>query len=241
MIDIPLQYDSVIGRLLPTLSLFGNRDLYYEGKPLTKGVGRLPLKITSSFFRKFVCPGGCYVCCALLKHSNDYIVGESSWEDMPLEFQEKFERRILDFEVKDIPHRISLRSTLEIHQPKQTSPRETNVDFSNYCTFLGTIEGYGTGCKLHTTGSPLECRSAYNMRVSEFNDVEIRVTKQGLGRAWRYDPAPECEFLDDVPFEELDLQDNIYILKRYREWAHLIGYRPAANRLSALIVRQHRC
>lgn len=222
--------DSVRDRMLPWLSLFGDGRLTLAGETLTKSQKRLPLRVTSSFFRRFECVEGCYVCCARLGISLDYLEGESAWLRMPKEFKSLFTPRTI--EVNQGQYTVW---THEKQGYRDNAKRETDADrLKHFCTFLASVRpNGGPGCSLWQTGSPLGCASAYNMHVHERPEA-VFVTKRGLGRAWAYDPEPECLFYD-TDIAEADLETNVNLLQRFLEWAMIFNYEPAMNRIDELL------
>lgn len=220
--------DSVTGRVIPWLSLLGSGMDTIDGKPITKSQQRLPIHIGSSLFRRFECVEGCLVCCAVLSISLDYIPTEKAWEKVSVPWL--FKPRTI---VVNGRHRQIMSHDKEGR--RDHAKRETNPDkLKSYCTFLAPVRNGSPGCSLWRTGSPLGCASAYNMRVSEQPD-RVLITKQGMARAWRYDPAPECEF-HDVPLEESDIDTNIHLLGRFLEWAQYFEMKTSIERIHHLII-----
>lgn len=222
----PTVLDS-LPRMIGWLSLLGNRDVHLDGRLVTKGRGRIPVEVTSSFFRKFVCVDGCFVCCAVLSVTLDYLPGETAWVNLPGKVKDDFQPRVVTVNGRGI---VFVEKNKRPTQ-RQRSSRET--DGSPYCDYLKPVrENGGLGCSLWQTGSPLGCATAYNMRVTEHSRGIVRVTKQGLSRAWRYDPKVECEFHDvDYP----DIDTNIRLFKRLIEWAEILDLQPSADRIKAIV------
>jgi hypothetical protein len=221
--------DSVTGRTLPWLSLLGNGDDTTGGIPLTRAQDRLPVHISSSLFRKFTCTEGCYVCCATLSVSLDYIPVETAWLD---------NRRKSMFEARKLEVNGSMYTVMsnlsKIGDRKKKPERETDPNvLSRFCLFLEPIRNNQPGCSLWKTGSPLACSTSYNMRISEHPD-HVQITKQGMGRAWRYDPSPECKF-DVVPIEEADIQTNIVLFERLLEWGRYFQISGSEERITQII------
>lgn len=219
---IPPTSDTVLQRILPALSLFGDRDLITP----TKGEGRLPIRITSSFFRKFECPAACSsICCRVFDCSLDFFDTEPSWLSLPEEIRATATRRIVRINGIDLP------------VYSWWKPRERVTDRNDFrnlkCQFLQPIRDGHLGCSIWQTGNPLECGSAYNMRITERDD-HVSITKQGLGRAWAYAESPLCEF-HDVRLKDADIETNIAIFKRYQFWAERIDYHPAVSRLKSIV------
>lgn len=227
----PLVLDS-LPRMIGWLSLLGDREVRVDGKLVTDGEGRLPVEITNSFFRQFTCVDGCFVCCAVLSVTLDYLAEESAWTKMPDEKQELFDHpRVVDVNGQKVLFMSKSKRRGPPHQPRET-------DGSPYCTFLKPIRpGGGLGCDLWQSGSPLGCATSYNMRVTEQVRHErrtVRITKQGMSRSWRYHPAPECEFLTvDKP----DIEENIKLFIRLQEWAEILHLLPAFERIETIIDR----
>lgn len=224
--DEPVVLDS-LPRMIGWLSLLGNRDVTMDGKLLTKTTGRLPVEITGSFFRQFVCVDGCFVCCAVLSVTLDYLVQEGSWRRQAPETQDLFPtRRVVDVNGKQV---------VFAERDKKRGPKAAarESDGSPYCKFLAPVrEAGGLGCMLWDVGSPLGCATAYNMHITDHSNGTVRITKMGMSRKWRYDPAPECEFLTvDKP----DVQTNIQLFSRLHEWAIYLDLWPAADRISTII------
>lgn len=226
--NIPITADSVIGRILPALSLFGNRDLKVDGRLVTKQEGRLSIRLTPSFFRKFTCPDTCQaICCRVFDCSLDFCEKESAWQRLSPEIKEMFSPRVISVGEKSM-------TVYSLWKPREkVTDRQDRSNIQ--CSFLQPVRNGNLGCSIWETGNPLECGAAYNMRVSE-TPTHVMISKQGLGRAWRYPEPPQCEF-EVVPVNQADLQSNIDIFKRYIEWAKAIEYRPAEERLTQIISR----
>lgn len=211
-------------RMLSWLSLLGNGDVTKTGKPLTQTGRRLPVVVSDSFFRKFTCVEGCFVCCAVLNISLDYI---------PIEYGRLYSFDARKFEPREIVVNGVPRTIYSTGKPRAKQDRPRESDGSKYCTFLKPVRNGQLGCSLWQTGSPLGCSTAYNMRVTELAGREVRITKQGLARAWRYDPAPECEF-EAVPVDKADLETNVGLFRRLMEWAAFFELPEAYERCQAI-------
>lgn len=229
MVVDPLVLDS-LPRMIGWLSLLGDRDVRLDGKLVTDGEGRLPVEITNSFFRQFTCVDGCFVCCAVLSVTLDYLAEESAWTTMTDDHQDLFDKpRTID---------VNGQKILVMSKGKRRGPphQAREQDGSPYCSFLKPIRpGGGLGCDLWQTGSPLGCATSYNMRVAEQmrNDRKfVRITKQGMSRSWRYHPSPECEFLIvDKP----DIEENIKLFGRLMEWASILDLTSAFKRMESIV------
>jgi hypothetical protein len=230
---IPSASDTVLQRILPALSLFGNCDLDVSGRErVTRSDVRLPIRITPSFFRKFECPAACSsICCRVFDCSLDFFDTEPAWLELPEEIRSTAISRSID---------VNGTSLLVYSWWKPREYVTNRNDFRNVkCQFLQPIRDGHLGCSIWQTGNPLECGSAYNMRVTELAD-RIAITKQGLGRAWAYKESPLCEF-NEVVIDKADIESNIAIFNRYRQWADRIGYQPAVERLSLIIRSLDQC
>lgn len=101
------------------------------------------------------------------------------------------------------------------------------------CPYLSPTRPDGNlGCSFWDTeaGQPLECAAAPQLLMSTRGDKYATLSKRPFGRAWAWKETPQCEFTDlvmtpdDIP-DDLDLSNEIGLLRRYQEWAYLFEIR----------------
>lgn len=217
-------------RPLYILSLLGDRTVTMDGQLLTTGVGRLPIRITTSFWRHFHCAEACKaVCCISTRAHMVFLPDETGFLGLPEEARGRFSTVTIDVN----------GSTFDVCQSsKSTMGTKPDLDrpVGRYCQFLGVREDTGGwGCTLHQYGKsskPVICQGGLEWTIGEVNNDHVRMNQRLLGRHWLYDPPMMCEYTDTgVP----DVDEKISIFGRYREWATHFGIVSALDRIEACI------
>lgn len=217
-------------RILYILSLLGDRSVTMDGRLLTTGTGRLPIHITTSFWRHFHCAGACKaVCCISTRAHMVFLPQESGYLRLPEEVRGRFSSVTINVNGVDFEIRQSSKSTMG------TKP-DLNRPINRYCQFLGIREDTGGwGCTLHQYGKeskPLVCHSGLEWTINEINNDHVRMSQRLLGRHWLYDPPMMCEYTTrDVP----DVDGKISIFNRLREWAEIFKIGSALERIDACL------
>lgn len=217
-------------RILRWLSFLGDRDVTLDGNSLTKTSGRLPVVITPAFYRRFGCPSSCRaVCCISMPGKMDYLYGEYAWAMLPWSVRSKFSDRMIE---------INGEKFLFYRVEKNTEGTKPNPDRSpeSFCQFLGPVrEGGSWGCTLHVYGlekKPLCCHGFLEFSISEIDGRLIQMGQRGIGRQWRYEPAPQCIFEEEA---RPVIQEKLAILSRLREWATILKIESARDRIGKIM------
>lgn len=219
--------DTFSTRILPLMAALEGVALIIDEEFLTER-GRRPLVVTPSFFRKFGCPTTCNVCCLKLPRLTlDWLLEESNYlEGYSLLKQFSPNRR-------KVVYQTSGPDGLRTHEANVMTLFKGD-DTTRACRYLGKVPGReGVGCTLWPN-APVECLSAYSMMFS-IRDDRILLSSRGVGRAWAYDPEPECSFETEMDLEDLGQKFNL--LARYQEIAELLDFKTAVHRLTLLLSR----
>lgn len=217
-------------RLLRWLSFLGDRDVTLDGISLTKTSGRLPVVITPSFYRRFGCPSSCRaVCCVATPGKMDYLLGESAWGMLPRSVKGKFSEQMIQINDREFVFQRVEKHT-QGTKPDPDRPPES------FCQFLGPVrEGGAWGCTLHVYGlenKPLCCHGFLEFSISEIDGRLIQMGQRGIGRAWHYDPSPQCTFEEEA---RPVIREKLAILVRLTEWARILEIWPAHRRIVDII------
>lgn len=158
-----------------------------------------------SVFREFVCTPGCFRCC-WIDSTLDYSPTEAAWTNLDGEVQKIFD--VLPVTINGVERHIRTRQD----RKEQDRP----------CTYLslGRTDGSEvTGCQLWPN-HPLECYAAPVVHVVTVANMPgvTRIQKKPYGRAWRYDPPLQCQFVIHDQVREA-LRYDLRVWQRYLEWA----------------------
>ena len=170
--------------------------------------------ITPSLFRKFICTNGCTACCQ--KFTLDYVPSEF----VNVEHQEGFEER-------------------EVWVNGKKKIIYTNDQNANpICDFLRVERpGGGLGCANYRN-APLSCISAPQLQFIQMRPQRTYVLSKPFGRAWAMTPTPQCQFVNvDWAELEVDIEDKLQILDRFKEWSRYFGIKTALPQVTKEIRR----
>lgn len=202
----PSDRDSV-DKLLHRLALLATHEVYTDGKLVVEQ--RESLLIYPSLARDFTCVAGCTACC--LPFTIDYTPQEM-----------RTHRESWDKETRERLDALFTERMVEVN-----GKRSKIYSYAQYlddqCPFLQPVREQGAlGCSLYPA-QPLECASAPQLRMSTRGDKYATISKQPFGRAWAWNDTPQCEFSPSGPIPEadVDLSNEIGLLRRYKVWADL--------------------
>ena len=187
-------------KMILLLSEISTEPVHIKGKTINRPYPRT-FKISNTFWREFICPGGCVACCKIL-FSIDYL---------PEEF-EKF--------VPENRKQLFNKRTLTVNGvTKELYTIEYNNSKEGDCTFLidrRTDNENVKGCELYPN-PPLSCIAGPQVKfMTRKSSKRTYLTKRPFGRAWAFPEEPKCKF---IPNKDKDYKEETSILKRFRDWA----------------------
>lgn len=176
-----------------------------RGEETLNPIPLLKVVFGESVFREFICTPGCFRCC-WIDSTLDYAPTETAWLKVDPEVQTSFD---------SLPVTINgVERIIRTRQDRKEADRP--------CTYLQTGRtdvDEVTGCALWPN-HPLECYAAPVVHVVGVSNMPgvTRIQKKPYGRAWRYDPPLQCQFVvHDKVREALNYDLRVWL--RYQEWA----------------------